>query len=125
MGLLQPYHGKFVTAKSATSDIDVDSILSGCAAVDNEVGNLTNICEDFSNSGNNITPKAFSFDGETVEPMIEQYKISTSGIADDILGITASIREAAINAYNKIQEQYNAEAKARDDAAIREANSVG
>ncbi len=123
MGRIAQYVGKYVSAPSASTKLDVDSILSGCDAVDNEVANLTSICNEFSNNGTTITPEALSFDGITTEPIIEEYTSSTKGVADLILGKTASIREEAMAAYNRIQEQLNIEAQNRDREAAKAAEN--
>ncbi len=123
--MLGQYIGVYVSAPSAATKIDAAGIIAGCDAVDAEVANLNNLCSEFNRCASSITPKALSFDGMTVGPIIENYATASSGVSSGILGTTAGIRAKAIEVYNKIQEELNAEAKSKDEAAIAAANNRG
>ncbi len=117
MDILQPYKGTYVSADSASSKLDLEGILSGCDAVDSEASNLNDICNSFNSEGSNINEKALSFDGEGVEGILEEFGTASSSVVNNILETTQAIREAAVAAYNKIQDELNREAMARDQEA--------
>jgi len=123
--MLGQYMGTFVNAESAATKIDAAGIIAGCDAVDAEAANLSNLCGEFSRSATTITPKALSFDGETVGPIIENYSSASGDVSSGILGITAGIRAKAIEVYNQIQQELNEDAERRDREAIAAANARG
>lgn len=71
-GLISPYHGTYVTAESASKDIDAEGIIAAANSVKDELSGLSDLATSY---------------------------------------------------YNTKQEQYNEEARIRDQAAIRQAQS--
>ena len=119
MNLLQPYVGKYVTATSASTKIDVDAILAGCDAVDSEASQISTVNSEISDIGSSITENALSVDGMTVSNTVNECCTGISGVQSMITNTTASIREAAVSVYNQFQEQFNEEARIRDEDAAR------
>ncbi len=117
MSLLQPYVGKFVTATSASTKIDVESIMAGCDSVDSEASKISDVNSNINNIGSTIDSNALSVDGSTVLNSLEECCTGINGVQNMIFNTTSGIREAAISAYNQIQEQFNAEARIRDQEA--------
>jgi len=116
MGATQPYQGTYVSAKSASEDLDLAAILAGCSAVDAEAGNIDEISNNLSNAASDLNAKTFSVDGVSVGSNVNEYCTSIMDVQSWILGQTAAIRSAAEAAYNRLQEQYNNDARARDQA---------
>ena len=117
MSLLQPYVGKFVTATSASTKIDVESIMAVCDSVDSEASKISDVNSNINNIGSTIDSNALSVDGSTVLNSLEECCTGINGVQNMIFNTTSGIREAAISAYNQIQEQFNAEARIRDQEA--------
>lgn len=120
MGLMQPYVGRFVSAKSASDKIDAEAIMAGCDAVDSEASAISGIASKVTSAANDITAEALSFDGVTVAGSAGE---CTSGIVasqGNIKSMTAQIKSLAMSYYNKFQNEYNEEAMAKDKAAIAE-----
>lgn len=123
-GALQPYQGRYVNAKSASDDLDLATILAGCDAVDSEAGNITDISQNLSNAAGDLTVQTFSIDGVSVGTKAEEYCNSINDVKSWIEDGTSSIRSAAEAAYNRLQEQYNEEARQKDQAEINRRNNM-
>lgn len=122
MGLLQPYRGTYVSASSASEKIDVNSILNGCNAVDEEANHISEYANSLDSSGSVLDVNVLSVGGKTMLSNIEECCTNINSVETFIINTTAQIREAAESVYNQIQEQMNNEARARDEAAYRERN---
>ena len=116
MGALEPYHGTYVNAKSASADLDLGAILAGCAAVDAEAGNISEVSNSLNTAASDLTPTVFSVNGVSIGSNVGDYCSNIMEAQSWIMGQTAAIRAAAENAYNKLQTDYNNEAMARDAA---------
>ena len=119
MSLLQPYVGKFVTATSASTKIDVESIIAGCDAVDSEASRISDINAEVNSVGSTIDEKALSVDGTTISNSLDECCTGINGVQEMIFGTTAGIRESAMSIYNQIQEQFNDEARIWDEEASK------
>ena len=113
---VQPYVGTYVSAKSASDDLDLAAIIAGCNAVDAEAANIDEISNSLSNAASDLTPQVFSVDGVSIGSNVDEYCTIIMDVQSWIMGGTASIRAAAENAYNRIQTDYNNDAIARDNA---------
>lgn len=120
MNILQPYKGRYVSAEYASKDLDINAILDGCASVESEARNISNINNKVSDYGNSITPQALSIDGITVENNLVECCEGINNVESYIISAVDSIKAAAIDAYNKIQSQYNEKAKYEDEQQIQE-----
>ena len=114
MAKKEPYRGTYVTARSASEYIDLDTILSGCDQVDEKASKLSTISNNVKTATSTLDESSFSINKETMLPKIEE----SCGLLKDgessIMDTTAQIRAAAEQAYNEIQEQLNYEAEQRD-----------
>ena len=72
MGLIQPYSGKYVTAKSASSEIDADAIIAGCDSVDSAISKMTSVLSNIYSEGSKITSDALSFDGVNISVVLDE-----------------------------------------------------
>lgn len=116
MGLLQPYRGTYYSAESANTKLDINSILAGCNAVDEEANHISEYANDISESGSYLDANALSVDGKTMQGSIETCCTNINDVESFIIGTTAQIREMAEAAYNQIQDNLNYEAQQRDIA---------
>lgn len=123
MSLLQPYSGRFVSAKSASDKIDAATIIAGCDSVDSEASEILSIGSKVNSAGSSITADALSFGGVTVAGDLGLCCDGIAATYANILGNTSQIRSTAMEAYNRIQTEYNEEARAKDEAAIAEDNA--
>lgn len=114
MGLIQPYSGKYVTAKSASSEIDADAIIAGCDSVDSAISKMTSVLSNIYSEGSKITSDALSFDGVNISGVLDECYSNMSNGYNNVIQTTNQIREQAISIYNQLQEQYNQEAKTKD-----------
>ena len=114
MGILQPYVGTYCRAESASSKLDIDAILSGCDAVDNESSHMNEYARSLNDVSFYLNEDTLSVNGTTMSQPIGDCCDGISGIQSEITGTTAQIRAAAENAYNQIQEQLNYEAQVKD-----------
>ena len=114
MGLIQPYSGKYVTAKSASSEIDADAIIAGCDSVDSAISKMTSVSSNIYSEGSKITSDALSFDGVNISGVLDECCSNMSNGYNNVIQTTNQIREQAISIYNQLQEQYNQEAKTKD-----------
>ena len=117
MGLLQPYVGTYARATSASSKLDVESILAGCDAVDDEVVGISEISSKISQAGSSITKDVLSIDDMDISGSLDECCTGISNTYSNILETTSAIRERAVAVYNQLQAQYNEEAKIRDENA--------
>ncbi len=114
MNLLEPYVGKKVTAQSASKDLDIQTILTGCDNVENALSDLSTISMNFYESGSTINEKSLSADGVTFVNNITNCCSEITTSASTITSALSQIRESAVSQYNKLQQQYNDEAKIKD-----------
>lgn len=122
MQILLPYTGKFISAKSASTKLDVDAIIDGCNAVASEISSITSIATKIEREGNTMDSKALSVDDVTVEKSLANCCDEVRNVKSNILDTTEKIKEAAVSIYNSLQEQLNAEAIQKDQLAIDEYN---
>lgn len=66
MKILQPYIGRFVSAKSASSKLDDEAIVAGCNGVDSEVSGISNVVSKIDSEGNTVDSSALSVDDVTI-----------------------------------------------------------
>ena len=125
MGILQPYRGTYCSASLASEKLDIDTILSGCNAVDSEASHITEYANTLSTAGSNLDVNALSAGGTTMEGKVDEYCTNIKSVETFIMNTTSQIREAAEAAYNQIQEQMNSEAYARDQAEYNRRRNSG
>ena len=118
-GLVQAYRGRYYNASSASTKLDINSILAGCSAVETEANNIDEISNSINNSASYLTREVFSINGETVSKDIDEACTEIISVQSSIMDAVAQIRINAINAYNSIQTQLNNEAQSLDQAEIR------
>lgn len=119
MTAIVPYRGVYVSAKDANDDIDLGEILSGCAAVESEVSDLSSLTSSLYSSGSKITPEDLSVDGKNVGATLDDCCNGLKNIDELIHSSVSEIRSRAEAAFNNLQQQYNAEAQAEEQAKIR------
>lgn len=120
MNFLEPYKGRYVSAESASNELDVDCILSGCQSVLSTASNLSDINNKVFNLGCSITPQALSIDGVTVTDNLSECCDGIKNVESYISSTVEAIKEAAISAYNEIQTQLNEDARCMDEQQIQE-----
>lgn len=119
MGLLEVWRGTYVTAKSASTYIDAENIISDANKIKHQLEELTNLARNVKNTGSELTPEVLSFDGtsmvETVDftvQFVENNKVTQDGYLDEII-------QNATNLYNEKQNEFNEQAQ-REDRRIYE-----
>ena len=117
-GVIQPYKGRYVSAASASTKLDLAAIMAGCSAVESEAGNINTISTGLHNAASSLSPGVFSIDGVSVASNVDDCCESIMSVQSSIIGSLGQIRSASIAAYNKIQTQLNSEAQARDQYEI-------
>ncbi len=110
-GLIEPYHGKYYTAESASKYIDLNSIIRKCDNLSNVGEGFNTISNKIYSTGENCDADALSIDGETVDKYIIEQGESINGISSSITEMTNVIIDRAIEAYNDLQLKLNKEAE--------------
>ena len=113
-GILQPYVGKYCSAESASSKLDIDSILAGCDAVDEEASSIGNYANQLSETSGRINASALSVNGKTISGTAQEYCDGINGVEAQITSVTSQIREIAISVYNQLQQELNNQAIEND-----------
>lgn len=114
MDLLQPYRGQYCSAQSAESKLDIMSILQGCSEVDDEARYMGRYSNELNLANNYLDEKSLSVDGKTMQGEVDDCRETIESVQESITNTTSQIRDAAVSAYNSIQEQLNYEAQVRD-----------
>lgn len=118
MALLQPYRGRFVSARSASEKIDAEAIIAGCYAVDSEASMISTIESEVNSSGSMITPEVLAIGEKNILATLEEVCTGISNAQMNIQTVTANIRQQAEAIYNQMQSELNEEASRRDQAEI-------
>lgn len=114
MSLLSPYKGIYVSVKSASDELNCQSIINGCDAVISDASRISDLSSKINGASSLIDSKAMSFDGETISGVSEECCNGVNGCQGVIIDTVSQIKEMAITIYNQLQEQYNYEAKEKD-----------
>ena len=114
MARVQPYHGTYASARSASEVLDLDAILAGCDAVDEKAQKITEYTNNIQASTSVLDQKNFSINKETPQQEITDTCTGIEDVQSSITETTSAIREAAEAAYNEIQAQFNYEAEQKD-----------
>ena len=114
MNLLEPYHGTYCNASSANEKIDIQAILSGCDAVDEEANHISEYAGTLRDYSSVLNEKVLSISGETMINTANECCEDINNVENEIMSITTQIREAVVAVYNKIQDQLNNEAYIKD-----------
>lgn len=121
MGLRERYIGTYVSAESASNYIDANGIISAANSIISELEEFSNLANDVSNAGADLNASNLSIDGSDFSPKVEELvtaiKTQHGNMTGDLEGIIAK----AESVYNDKQDQLNADAKARDEAAAEAA----
>lgn len=123
MGLTPPYRGTYVNAESASNIIDAEGIISGANSVKGELSDLNDLSSSVTRAASQLGPKDLSIDGVGPEEKVTEV---TTLISDTASSYEAGLDGIIANAeayYNQIQEQYNEDAKRRDQIAIQNAQN--
>ena len=121
-GLLEPYRGRYVSAESASTKLDVNAIISGCSQVDSEASSIGDVSTSLNSAASDLTPNIFSINGASLGANVGEYCQSIMDVQSSIMSATAQIRSEAIAAYNEIQSQLNQEAQSRDQYEMNRRN---
>lgn len=120
MALLGVYKGRYVSAKSASEEIDALSIIKGCEAVDSCANHIDFLSDSISVAGSEISADSLLIDDKTIDGSLNECCDSINAVYDNILSVTAQIRERVESIYNSLQEKYNDEARRKDKKIIEE-----
>ena len=115
MDILQPYVGQHCTAKSASQDIDIDTIFAACDEIDARISVLGPMAGEIGVISRCFDEDSLSVDGATMLSSLFDYKDSMETSQKDVESITQTIRECVVQRYNEIQQYYNDSAKATDE----------
>jgi len=121
--LLEPYVGNFAKADSASSKLDINTILAGCDAVESETPAIYNLANNVNDCAADLNADALSVDGKTITGTVDEYVQGISGVQTNINNAAEQIRDASINAYNQIQQQMNDEAYRREVDEVNRRNA--
>ena len=112
--LVKPYVGKYVSAESACKYIDIDTILAGCSKLENEASSYNNINNKLNSLGTSVGKNALEVDGKTISDVVDKYSNVLVDTSKGLNEFVSSVRDAAENAYNEIQNQLNENARYED-----------
>ena len=126
MNILQPYQGRYVSAESASNKLDVETIISGCDAVENDALSINSFAQSLLETGSTLDEKVLSVNGKTFLDQVDADVENIANVQTQISESVCSIREAAVAIYNQIQDQLNVDAENRDlDEINRRENNNG
>ncbi len=111
-----PYEGQNIVAESASMYLDIDSIVSGCNSVIENVSELTNIVNQILNSASEVDADSFSVYGNTIDKPIEDCCNYINSVQSAIQENVLSLLESAVSQYNKIQRNLNENAIKNDNS---------
>lgn len=117
MELVGVYKGAFVSAPSASTKLDIETIFAACNSIDSVAENILNYADLFDKQALKLDENVLSVDGMTIEGVAAEYLAYFSNTYSGIKVSTQNIREIAAAQYNKIQNELNEEAKRQDLAA--------
>ena len=123
MGLTLPYRGTYVNAESASNVIDAEGIINGANSVKGELSSLNDLSASVTRVASQLGPKDLSIDGVGNEEKVNEV---TTLISDTASSYESGLDGIIANAeayYNQIQEQYNDDARRRDQIAIQNAQN--
>ena len=123
MGLTPVYVGTYVTAESASNIIDAEGIISGANSVKSQLSELDYLSSAVTSAGSRITANDLSIDGVGPEEKVGQVTSLINETKSNFESGLDGIITNAENYYNQIQEQYNEEARRRDEIAIEQAKN--
>ena len=115
---LEPYRGVYHSAKSASDEIDLDAINTACDEVDSYASDLNKNSSNFYKCEAGLTKEALSINNMTFETSVDQCCDKMIAVNNYILSTTTEVRSSALDAYNRLQENYNAEAEEIDKRLI-------
>lgn len=119
MEILEPYIGKYVSAKSASDDIDITSIISGCNIAISASSGFKTIGQKYEEAAKICDSKALSVDSFSMEESILSDGELISSYQQLITSLMQTIIDNSISAYNNLQQKYNDAAEAKDLATIK------
>jgi len=114
MKLLENYKGKYLSALPATDKLDIDTIFSGCDEVLAEADKISDIVKKIDSETSVLDSSSLSIDGKGLDETFLECLDEIENIRKQISDFTANIKEKTVVAYNNIQRNYNAVAKAKD-----------
>ncbi|MBP5678901.1 MAG: hypothetical protein J6X28_03640 [Bacilli bacterium] len=123
MGLVEPYKGTYCSARSANEELDIQTIMSGCDAVDSAASHLSDHSAHLSWSSGTLTADNFSVNEKTILGTVDECCNNIENVESFILGATSQIRGNAEAAYNQIQNDLNDEAYQKDMAERNRRNA--
>lgn len=121
MGLRERYIGTYVSAESASNYIDANGIISAANSIISELEEFSNLANDVSNAGADLNASNLSIDGSDFSPKVEELVTAIRTQHGTMTGDLEGIIAKAESVYNDKQDQLNADAKARDEAAAEAA----
>ncbi len=115
MRLLESFHGSYVNAASASTMLDISTILEGCSEVENEANHISEYVNKIADISSSMNKDNFSINGETVYKLVDDYCTQMNDVEVQIMSMVEQIRAAVEAQYNKIQEQLNYEAQVKNN----------
>ncbi len=125
MNLLQPYQGKYKSAESAASYIDIVAINKGCDMIDAAATDFITVGKTVAAASEDCGTDTLSIDGKNILSTIENCANKIANTEKEIFKITSQIREQAINQYNNKQQELNNEAQSIENDMRRNEENQG
>lgn len=116
--ILEPYRGVYHSAKSALEEIDIDAINSACDEVDSYASVLNQTSSNLYTCEAGLSKDALSINNMTFEKSLDECCSKMTAVNNYILSTTAEVRSSALDACNRLQENYNVEAEEIDRRLI-------
>ena len=127
MNLVKPYRGTYVSAEDASKDLDVQAVISACSEIDEQSFDIVSRANEFQSNGSGLTEEVLSVEGKTFLKTIEECSNKMKNAKEYVNNTTSKIIEETVNAYNRLQEDYNRIAEYNDKQEIyrRQSTSAG
>ena len=114
MGLTEKYRGEYVTAKSAADYIDAKGIMESANKIKKELEDFSAFSAAVTTAGSQLNVNTLSVDGLDCSEMVDYVSQVISNSYTAMLGHLDEVIAAAEKAYNEKQDEYNQDARYRD-----------
>ena len=123
MSLMAQWSGNYVTAKSARTYIDAESIIGDANKIKGELDELDNLVRDVKRSGSELTREVQLIDDKDMSGNIDETTQFITDTKSNQVAILDEIISRATMVYNEKQEELNRQAQYEDQKAAERANA--
>ena len=121
MSLMAQWSGNYVTAKSARTYIDAESIIGDANKIKGELDELDNLVRNVKGSGSELTREVLLIDDKDMSGNIDETTQFITDTKSNQVAILDEIISRATMVYNEKQEELNRQAQYEDQKAAERA----